>query len=454
MSHDMIEIEKMGTPAVPIVSGRFEGDCIASARAFGMPDLQYVIVPLIYRNLSAEDSIKQTEPVFDELVQKLTSIPSGAQRQAVETAPVERFEGEDGVDAVNRMNAEFLNRDWTDGFPLKAATRPAVDALLKGTNLPPDYVVCDMPPGFGLATIEKIAINSAMAGAIPEDMPIVIGALLAVSRMDPERLKAFLMSTSSHAALLVVNGPIAQEVGLNGKAALLGPGRQNRANIRVGRSFALCLRNIGYWYPGQMDMDTIGSTRKFIMCITENVEMSPWEPLHVERGFKPEESVVTVFSTKGEVDVADQGNTTAEGLLKTIAYNAVFCQWDLATNRSGKGSKWETIILMPPDVARPVGAAGITKRGAKEFIHFHAKHNLGKLMHFHPLTDGRVAPQWEWLAKLSEEERNEIVVPVRESADRYQIIVAGADRAKPMVIPSMPVRPESVSVDQFRPKGR
>jgi len=47
----MIEIEKMGKPAVPIVSGRFTDDAKASSKAFGMPDLQFVVVPRIYRNL-------------------------------------------------------------------------------------------------------------------------------------------------------------------------------------------------------------------------------------------------------------------------------------------------------------------------------------------------------------------------------------------------------------------
>ena len=452
MIHEVIEVEKMGTPTALIVSGRFEGDAIASSRAFGMPDVRYVVVPRIYRNLDPQGTIAQTDAVFDELVDTMTTDVNGG-RGTGETAlaEVERFQGGDALEAFNTMNREYLDRDWGDGFPLLPATRETVDELLTGTSLPPDHVLCDLPPGYGLATIEKIAINSGMAGALPEHMPVIIGALKAVEQLDPVQVKGFLMSTSSHASMLLVNGPIARELGINSQAACMGPGRQNRANLAIGRAYTLCLKNIGYWYPGHMDMDTIGSTRKFTACIAENEDASPWEPSHVERGFSPDESVVTLLATKGEVDVADQGNYTAEGLLKTIAYNAVFGMTDLITLKDPEKTAWETIVLVPPDVARPLGDAEFTKQAAKEFIHRHAVYSLGKMQHYHPLREDKVAPQWRHLPELSEQELEEMTVPVRQSADRYQLICVGADRAKPMVIPSNPVRPESVGVDQYKP---
>ena len=218
----MIEIEKMGKPAVPIISGRFEGDAIASSRAFGMPDLRFVIVPRIYRNLSPEASIRNTEPAFDELVRLLTV--DRKTETTVDVEPMEdgvRFEGEDRFDAVLRMNEEYMRRDWGDGFPLMPATRAAVDDLLSGTRLPPDHVVCDMPPGFGIATVEKIAVNAAAAGARPEHMPVIIGAVKALSQMGRDGGKSLLMSTSPQAPLLMVNGPIATELDINSRSALV-----------------------------------------------------------------------------------------------------------------------------------------------------------------------------------------------------------------------------------------
>lgn len=442
----MIEIEKMGKPAVPIVSGRFEGDAIASSRAFAMPDLQFVLVPRIYRNLAIEECVSQTELAIDDIVRVLTSTEDAGDRtKPAVTAGVERFEGDDRHDAVLHMNEEFLNRDWGDGFPLLPASQEAVEELLKGTNLPPDHLVCDVPPGFGLGTVEKIAINAAMAGAKPEHMPVIIAAVKALSEIGPYGGKSLLMSTSSHAPFLIVNGPIAKELGINPRSAL-GPGRDNRVNITIGRAFSLCLRNIGYWYPNQMDMDTIGSTRKFVHCIAENEDMSPWTPFHVDRGYKAEESTVSIFITDGELDTQDQGNTTAEGLLKTLAYGATF-----GTRSLGERHAAERLILMPPDVARPVGAQGFTKRGAREFIHFHANTSLGKMIQYMPLEgEARVAANWKWLENLTEEQRLNITVPVLESADRYYILVVGADRAKTLIMPSGP-SPATVGIDQFRP---
>ena len=89
-------------------------------------------------------------------------------------------------------------------------------------------------------------------------MPVIIGGLKALSQMDPEWVKSLLTSTSSHASMLLVNGPIAKELQVNSQAACMGPGRQNRANLAIGRAYTLCLKNIGHWYPGQLDMDVLG----------------------------------------------------------------------------------------------------------------------------------------------------------------------------------------------------
>jgi hypothetical protein len=444
MVHDMVEIEKMGKPAVPIVSGRFEEDAIASARAFAMPDLQFVIVPRIYRNLPHEACIQQTEAVIDDLVHVLTNRDDHKRLSTIETADRHRFEGTDRYDAVLRMNEDFIMRDWGDGFPLSPATREAVAELMQGTCLAPDHLVCDMPPGFGLATVEKIAINAAMAGAKPAHMPVIIAAVEALSKLGSHGGKSLLMSTSCHAPILVVNGPIAQELGLNPGSGL-GPGRDNRVNIVIGRAFSLCLRNLGYWYPGQMDMDTIGTTRKFVHCLAENEAMSPWAPYHVDKGFKRDENAISIFVTDGELDVQDQGNTTAEGLLKTIAYGCTF-----GTRSLGERHTSERLIFMPPDVARAVGAQGFGKRGAQAFIHYHANASLGKMIQYMPLEgEARVAANWKWLETLSEQERLDITVPVLESAERYDIVVIGADRAKTLVMPSGPSS-VTVGIDAYR----
>ena len=444
MVHDMIEIEKTGTPAIPIVSGRFEEDAIASSRAFAMPDLQFVIVPRIYRNLAPELCVSQTEAAIDDIIEVLTVDHRHGRGERDPAAATERFEGDDRWDAILKMNERWLRCDWGDSLILHPPTPEAVDVLVAGTGLDRGELVCDMPPGFGLATVEKIAVNAAMAGARPEQMPVIIAAVRALSEIGEHGGKSLLMSTSPHAPLLVVNGPIAKKLGINPRSGL-GPGRDNETNITIGRAFSLCLRNLGHWYPGQMDMDTIGTTRKFVHCIAENEEMSPWPPFHVDRGFGSGDSTVSVFITDGELDVQDQGNTSAEGLLKTIAYGSTFGTRGMGPRHSG-----ERLILMPPDVARPVGGQGFSKQEARQFIHFHANQSLGKMVHYMPIDDARVGSQWRWLQGLTEKERLDLTVPVLESVDRWHIVVVGADRAKTLVMPTGE-GVSTVGVDQYRP---
>lgn len=440
----MIVIENMGKPGVAIVSGRFESDAVASSRAFGMPDLQWIVVPHIYRNLDPETCRTQTEDAIDDLIATLTS--SIDAREQAETADTRRYEGEDKYDSVMKMNQEFINEDLGDGLFLHPATPDTVAEMLTGTHLPPDHEVCDMPPGFGVATVEKIAINSVMAGAKPEHLPVVIAAVNALSKLGGQGGKSLLMSTSPQAPLLIVNGPITKQLGFNSGSAL-GPGRDNQVNTIVGRAFALCFRNIGHWYLNKMDMDTIGTSRKFIQCIAENEDASPWQPFHVDQGFSAAESTVSVFVTDGELDVQDQGNHTAEGLLKNLAYGSTFGTMSLQGPKSGQ----ERLILMPPDVARPVGTQGFSKQEAKEFIHKYARGNVGKLMQYMPLKgEARVHDHWKWLENLTEEQLLEITVPIMNDANDCYILVVGADRAKTGVFPSGPA-PITEGIDQYLP---
>jgi hypothetical protein len=463
MVHDMIEVEKMGKPAVPLVSGRFEGDAIASSRAFGMPNLKFVIVPRIYRNLAIEDCIKQTEDAFEDIVDTLTAVENSKnlfENKVADTESIYSYEDDDKYKCSLMMNRDLLDRDIGDGFPLLPATRETVNELLEGTSLDANEVVCDMPPGFGIATVEKIAINAAYAGAKPEHMPVLIGAVKAFSRLGSERDpllsgtasdnqgKSLLMSTSPQAPLLIVNGPLAKDLKINSKSAL-GPGKDNEVNITIGRAFYLCLKNIGYWYPNEMDMDTIGTTRKFVHCIAENEEMSPWDPFHVDHGFKSNESTVSVFVTDGELDVQDQGNTEAEDLLKVLAYGCTFGTANIQSKGAGGGN--ERLILMPPDVAGPIGRAGeFSKQKAKEFIHENAVGSLGKMTHYMPLEDARVDKGWQWMKNLTDDQKQSVEISVMNSPDDCYIVVVGADRAKTAVFPSGPA-PSIMGIDEFLP---
>ena len=222
----MVELEKAGIPTVVILSNGFQHDADASAKAFGMGPIPRVEVPLVYNNITTEQAIEQTDPVVDEIMELLTKGISGEEieNQALRDAQEKRFtfKGEDQFGALDAFNKEFLDRDWGDGFPLIPPTEEKVARMLSGTTLDPEDVVCTLPPGNGIVTVQKVAVNCVMAGCEPEHLPVVIAACKAISSMDPFEARGLLMSTSAGAPLIVVNGPIRNEIGLNYRRATLG----------------------------------------------------------------------------------------------------------------------------------------------------------------------------------------------------------------------------------------
>ncbi|MBI2863936.1 MAG: hypothetical protein HYX94_05175 [Chloroflexi bacterium] len=191
---------------------------------------------------------------------------------------------------------DLYERGWTDGLPVIPPTDDLVQACIEYVGRDAGDIVGEIPPAGGVATIEKIAINAVMAGCRPEYMPVLLAAIEAMIGSEFE-LRAMQVTSNPATPFLVINGPIRQQIGLNCGASALGPGF--RANATIGRAIRLLLLNVGGAIPGTVDKATLGWPGKFTMCLGENEEASPWEPLHVERGFSQEESTVTVIPAAG-----------------------------------------------------------------------------------------------------------------------------------------------------------
>lgn len=229
-----------------------------------------------------------------DLYDKLRAAASGEQIHArkIEVAPSD--------DVMEFM----FDQGFSDGLPLVPPTPERVMRMLDATARDPQEVIAQMPPNMGDATVEKIAINAVMAGCKPEYLPVVIAAVEAVCT-DEFNIHGVMATTMGASPVIVVNGPIRHRLGMNMGLMALGTG--NRANATIGRALRLAVRNIGGSKPGGTDRSTLGGPMKFTMCFAEWEERSPWEPLHVERGFKSDESVVTVFAmTSGPVQIVDQ----------------------------------------------------------------------------------------------------------------------------------------------------
>lgn len=201
--------------------------------------------------------------------------------------------------------AEFMfDQGFSDGLPLVAPTPERVMRMLGGTHRAPQDVIATVPPNMGEATVEKIAINAVMAGCKPEYLPVIIAAVEAVCT-DEFNIHGVTATTMGAAPVMVINGPIREKIGMNMKLGALGAG--NRANATIGRAVRLVVRNVGGASTGGVERSTLGNPMKFTMCFAEWEERSPWPALHVERGFDPQDSVVTVFAmTGGPVHIVDQ----------------------------------------------------------------------------------------------------------------------------------------------------
>src|SRR6185295_6242994 len=201
-----------------------------------------------------------------------------------------RHRAADDAEAIELCFAQ----GWTDGLPVVPPTPERVVRMLDAARLEPGREIAYIAHRAVSVTAEKVAINAVMAGCRPEYMPVVVAAVEGIG--DPRwSYHGPGTSTSGAAVLLIVNGPVAQELDINAGDNLFGPGW--RANLTIGRAVRLVMRNVCGRIPGTLDRGTLGHPGKLSFVIAENEAESPWPPLHVERGFRPEQSTVTVVAS-------------------------------------------------------------------------------------------------------------------------------------------------------------
>src|SRR5438128_218584 len=216
------------------------------------------------------------------------------------------------ADAIEELYA----RGVTDGLPVVPPTRARVDRVLAASGRAPDALIAMVPPNYGRATVEKIAVNAVMAGCRPEYLPVVIAAVEAVCD-EAFDLHGVSATTNAPAPLVVVNGPIRGALDINCGAGGFGPGW--RAHATIGPALRLVCVTLGGAAPGVISMSTLAHPGRYTYCIGEHEEASPWESLSVEHGFAPSDSTVAVLAADGPLGVYDHQSRTPEDLLATLA---------------------------------------------------------------------------------------------------------------------------------------
>jgi peroxiredoxin len=285
--------------------------------------------------------------------------PGCAAKSTYDAATLALLDGE--ADELEDMFA----RGWTDGLPVVPPTPERVAAMLGGRD--PALVLGEVPPAMGEATLERVAACAVLAGCRPAYFPVVQAAVEA--GLDPSfNLNGQAVTTQPAGQLVVVNGPIRHALGLNTGMGALGPG--TRANLTIGRALRLVITLTGGAAPGRLDRATLGHPGKLGFCIAEDEEISAWEPLHVERGFARDRSVVTVIACDSPLSISDHRSTGAEELASILGWAAaatwspnwwplgatsvyVICPEHRALFAAAGWSKWRVRDAMFNAVRRP-----------------------------------------------------------------------------------------------------
>jgi hypothetical protein len=341
---------------VAIVAEGFENDAMSAAASRGMPGLRFVSekVPGECTDIATIEA-EITADVMGKIISALTR-PLTAQEkspnQEVERLPRIVYQG-----SLQEVNHFFYRRGWTDGLPIMPPTEAAVQEMLTGTDLPPEHIVAELEPRLGKATVEKIAVNAVMAGALPTYLPLLIAGVEALADPGPG-FRFYGPSTGSWAPFWIVNGPVRQDVHVYGGGGALSPG--HIANATIGRAMGLIIKNIAGLRQGIEDMGVQGNPCKYGMVVGENEEESPWEPLHVERGFDKQESTISLFFPNSYVQVLAYSPDT-KGVLNAAVYN-------IPPGRGGI-----TCLLVNPTYARYIADEGWTKKDMETFIRQYAR---------------------------------------------------------------------------------
>jgi hypothetical protein len=260
-----------------------------------------------------------------------------------------------------------LAEHWGDGAPVLPPTDAAIEALLACTPDPPEHVVGVLPPNAGVATVELVAANAAMAGVEPEAFPLVLAALEAL--LVPEwNAFGLTTTTSSVFPMLIVNGPSRDALGIDYRAGCMG-GAAGRGSMTIGRAVALCLRNIGGQRAGETSRTVFGQPARFGLCFGEWEERSPWPSLAARQGLGGDADVVTVHGGKGTFPMADIHNDDARDLLELLAKSMAY---PLANMYLGNADNGEVVLAINPMWAERFGAVFPDVTDVQAFVHEHA----------------------------------------------------------------------------------
>jgi hypothetical protein len=382
----VVALERLGKPGVFVVGDNAIHTARMSAEAAGIPTLRIVSLPSIdyYPNRLTVESIRPVAQASIDLIVKSLTRPltpeekNPAPKIPKRTAKTVKINAGSYDSAIENFNQSYLDKRWGDGLPLIPPTEQAVKWMLKGTKRASNEVIGRVPYRNGIATVEKIAVNAVMAGARPEYLPVIIAAMECLT--EESTFTHMMSSEGSFTLAIMVSGPIARELKMNSGVGLLGHGW--RANNTIGRAIRLNLINIGYLWPGEIDMALIGrpSSHTFY-TFAENMEQSPWEPFNVGLGYQAIDSCVTVstVASAGGTGIRIYGGGVVEpwdvrSVLNDIVKDVADDRQTLGQYKLGVANPFahlrKHIIVIHPELAIMLQSLGYnTKCSLRDYIY-------------------------------------------------------------------------------------
>jgi hypothetical protein len=363
-----VAAERAGVPSVSLVCSGFDRQALATGRGVGFDGMRLAMLRGHVDSQSADDMIASfIEHTIDEIVAGLTEPVVDGDAATHEPTALDIV----ATGTIDEINELFVAREWSDGLPIIPPTRERVEAFIMPSGHDPWRVIGTAKPSGRDITVWSIAVNGVMAGCRPEYLPVLLG--LAEVLADPSYGVEHSGNTTGADALIVLNGPVADELGFNSGQGVLREGVQ--ANTSVGRWLRLFLRNVCGFTAGEHDKGTFGNSMRMVLAENEAVLTEiGWPPLAAAFGFAAGDDVVSVARMNSGLIVGSVFGSTPDEIVPYLADGlARVSGWDL-THIYGLGSgKHRPLLIVSPILARIFARHGWSKLDVQQAMFEHAR---------------------------------------------------------------------------------
>ena len=422
-----------GIPTLCVTRSGFAEVLANAYAAFGFPaeaPMGYVWPTEMFL---AESDLSPIAEHFDAFISGLTDWEPETTELGTSEVGMIDVEGDDYAEVYEKVNNLFLRNLWRDSLQIVPPTEELVDWILTGTDMDPDEVVSHdggVAPRGGIATVRAVAICLAMAGGRPEYLPFLIASVKAMT--DPEsKMQSWTTTTNSTIPVVVVNGPVAQQIRLSSGYGLLGPDPLRPAGEILGRSVRIIQQTLGGAIPGSSTMAIFGGMRSTNAFFAEENGNVPegWTTWAEDRGFTRDQNVVTVTVINSMVNQLwtfgdEHYNNCSLYAMADIMAIPNRSRYSQPAQYQVDNKDLNTGIVMLPSgfVQSLVDVNGYTKEDVKNILWENSKVPFEKV------------EKWDYVKSVTQHELHKDakegdLIPVCPVAEQLTVIIAGGSQS-------------------------